>query len=198
MNLAVFKYAKRYIFPVNPQGKVAKVYQKMEKSRHPVWIIVDLKLFIKRQGVRYPRSNVFAAWFFMPQTIAMGWVAAAGRMLLEILGVATIEGDIPGRLVGALLLFLLVFLVWYFMRGLPPEGKVGGNGYRFGHKLVLAGNMMAAALFMFHFLAPGIEGQNMHLVLEKFTTAFGYMCMACFAGGFSFIYQSSLPQEKNS
>lgn len=144
------------------------------------------------------RLNIFLAWFFMPQTLFMGWVAVGGRMLLEALGVATTEGDIPGRLVGALLLFLAVFLAWYFLRGLPPQGKPGGNGYRFGHKLVLAGNLMAALLFVFHFFAQGIADYNTHLVLGKFTTAFGYLCMGFFAAGFSYIYQSSLPQEKNS
>jgi len=147
--------------------------------------------------MRYPGVNIFAAWFFMPQTIAMGWVASAGRMVLEALGVATTEGDIPGRLVGALLLFLGVYLVWHFRGNLPPQGKAQGNGYRFGHWLVLVGNLLAACLFVFHFFAPGVENYNAHLVLEKFTTAFGYLCMGFFAVGFSFIYQSSLPQEKN-
>ncbi|MDP2760909.1 MAG: hypothetical protein Q8O64_10995 [Sideroxyarcus sp.] len=146
----------------------------------------------------YPKINVFAAWFFMPQTIAMGWLAAAGRLLLETFGVATTEGDIPGRLVGALLLFLTVYLVWHFRGDLPPTGISQGNGYRFGHRLVLVGNVMAAALFVFHFVAPSIENYNSHLVLDIFTTAFGYMCLGFFAGGFSFIYQSSLPQEKKS
>jgi len=166
--------------------------------RHPAEIIEDLQQFIQRQYVRYPIINVFAAWFFMPQTIAMGWVAAAGRMLLETLGVATTEGDIPGRLVGALLLFLVVYLVWHFRGELPPQGKPEGIGYRFGHRLVLVGNVMAATLFMFHLFAPGVENFNTYLVLDNFTTAFGYMSLGCFAGGFSFIYQSSLPPEKKS
>lgn len=147
--------------------------------------------------MRFPNLNIFAAWFFMPQTITMGWVAAAGRMLLETFGVATTEGDIPGRLVGALLLFLAVYLVWHFRGNLPPQGKREGNGYTFGHRLVLVGNVMAACLFVFHFFAPGIENYNAHLVLDKFTTAFGYLCLGFFAVGFSFIYQSSLPQAKN-
>ena len=75
--------------------------------------------------MRFPNLNIFAAWFFMPQTIFMGWAAAAGGMLLNVLGLATTEGDIPSRMVGALLLFALVFLVWFQMRGLPPQGKAG-------------------------------------------------------------------------
>lgn len=148
--------------------------------------------------MKYPNVNIFAAWFFMPQTIFMGWVAAAGGMLLNLLGLATIEGDIPSRAVGALLLLAGVFTVWYMLRGLPPQGKEGGNGYTFGHRLTLVGNVMAACLFVFHFFALQITDYNTHLVLDKFTTMFGYLCMGFFAGGFSFIYQSSLPQEENS
>ncbi|MDH2916954.1 MAG: hypothetical protein PXX77_08780 [Gallionella sp.] len=146
--------------------------------------------------MKYPRVNVFAAWFFMVQTVAMGWVAATGRMVLELLGMTTFEGDIPGRIVGALLLFAAVYAVWYFRNGLPPEGKAEGSGYGFGHRLILVGNLMAASLFVFHFFATSIDDYNTHLVLNKFTTAFGYLCMGFFAVGFSFIYQSSLPQEE--
>jgi len=145
--------------------------------------------------MRYPNVNVFAAWFFIPQTLAMAWVAAAGRALLEALGVVTPEEGIPGRIVGALLLLLVVYLVFHFLRGLPPRGKPEGSGYTYGHRLVLAGNILAALLFVFHFFASGIESYNAHLILDKFTTAFGYFAMGCFAVGFSLIYQSSLPQE---
>lgn len=148
--------------------------------------------------MKYPNANTFAAWFLMLQTLAMGWVAATGRIVLELLGVATTEGDIPGRVVGALLLLLIVFLVWYFMRGLPPQGKPGGNGFNFGHRLLLLGNVMAAALFVFHFFATDIDSYNAHLVLNKFTTSFGYLSMGFFAVGFSLIYQSSLPQEEKN
>ena len=148
--------------------------------------------------MKYPNLNVFAAWFFIPQTLAMGWVAAAGRALLATLGIATGEGDIPGRMVGALLLLLVIYLTYYFLRALPPQGRSEGSGYAFGHRLVLAGNIMAALLFVFQFFAAGIESYNAHLILNKFTTAFGYIAMGCFAIGFSLIYQSALPQEKNS
>ena len=73
--------------------------------------------------MKHPNSNIFAAWFFVLQTLAMGWVAAAGDVLLHMLGVPVQEGDIPGRIVGALLLFLAVFLVWHFRHGLPPQGE---------------------------------------------------------------------------
>lgn len=142
------------------------------------------------------RINLFLAWFFIPQTLAMGWVAAVGRVLLETLGVATHEGDIPGRMVGALLLLMVVYMVFHFRGSLPPEGKSGGSGYRFGHRAVLLGNVLAALLFVFHFFAPGIDGYNTHLILSKFTTAFGYWAMGCWAVGFSFLYQSSLPQQE--
>lgn len=146
--------------------------------------------------MRYPNMNIFAAWFLMLQTLAMGWVAAMGRVLLELSGVATTEGDVPGRVVGALLLLLIVFLVWYFMRGLPPQGKPEGNGFKLGHRLLLAGNVLAGLLFVFHFFATDIDSYNAHLVLNKFTTSFGYFSMGLFAVGFSLVYQSSLPQEE--
>jgi len=43
MDLFVFKIAKRYTFLIDPQGKVAKVYLKVETSRHSTEIIEDLK-----------------------------------------------------------------------------------------------------------------------------------------------------------
>lgn len=146
--------------------------------------------------MKYPNVNIFAAWFFMPQTLAMGWVAALGRMLLEMLGAPTHEGDIPGRIVGALLLLLIVYLVWHFMRALPPQGKPEGNGYRLGHRVVLAGNMLAGLLFLFHFFAIGIDSHNALFLLNKLTTVSGYFAMVCFAVGFSLIYQSSLTQKE--
>src|SRR3970040_477469 len=148
--------------------------------------------------MKYPNSNIFAAWFLMLQTLAMGWVAAMGRVLLGLLGVATTEGDVPGRLVGALLLLLIVFLVWYFMHGLPPHGKPEGNGFKAGHRVLLIGNILAGLLFVFHFFAASIDSHSLPLVLNKFTTSFGYFSMGLFAVGFSLVYQSSLPQEKNS
>ena len=43
MNLGFIKFAKRYTFLIDPQGKVAKVYEKVETSRHSTEIIEDLK-----------------------------------------------------------------------------------------------------------------------------------------------------------
>lgn len=148
--------------------------------------------------MKFPNANIFAAWFFMLQTLAMGWVAASGNILLEMLAVPTHEGDVPGRIVGALLLMLIIYLAWHFMRGLPPHGKPEGNGYKVGHRVLLAGNVLACLLFVFHLFASGIEGYNTHLILNTFTTSFGYFAMGCFAIGFSLVYQSSLPQEKKS
>lgn len=146
--------------------------------------------------MKYPNANVFAAWFFVFQTVAMGWVAAAGRILLEMLGAPTEEGSIPGRMAGAVLLLLIIYLVWHFKRGLLPQGKPEGSGFKMGHRLLLIGNVLAALLFVFHFFATGIDDYNIHMVLNMFTTAFGYLAMGLFAIGFSLIYQSSLPQEE--
>lgn len=145
--------------------------------------------------MKFPNLNVFAAWFFMIQTVAMGWVAATGGLFLTMISIPAQEGDIPSRLVGALLLLMVIYLVWHFMRGLPPKGVPEVSGFLIGHRILLAGNLMAASLFIFHFFAPGIESYNLHLVLNKFTTAFGYLAMGCFAIGFSLVYQSSMPQE---
>ena len=142
------------------------------------------------------RINVFMAWFFIPITLGMGWVAAAGRIVLEILGVATHEGDIPGLLVGAVLLLAAVFLVMYFRGSLPPEGKPEGKGYTFGHRIVLAGNILAAMFVIFQITHPLIANLDLRKLLDGFTDAFGYWTLACWAIGFSLLYQSSLPVEK--
>ena len=139
------------------------------------------------------KVNLFMAWFFIPQPLAMGWVAAAGRVVLELLGATTREGDVPGRIVGALLLFGAVYLVLHLRGSLPPEGKPEGNGFRFGHRLVRAGNLLAVLLFIFSLTNSLIGNPDVLMVLTKFTTAFGYWAMACWVVGFSFLYQSSLP-----
>lgn len=41
-NLGLFKFAKRYTFLIDPQGKLAKTYQKVDTSRHSQEIIDDL------------------------------------------------------------------------------------------------------------------------------------------------------------
>ena len=146
--------------------------------------------------MKYPNLNLFAAWFFLTHMVVMGWVAAAGNLLLEMLGVPTQEGFVPGRMVGALLLMFVIYLVFHFMRALPPQGKPEGNGFTIGHRVVLAANILACMLFVFQFFEPGITDHNTHLLLEKFTTFFGYFSMGCYAVGFSLIYQSSLPQEE--
>jgi hypothetical protein len=148
--------------------------------------------------MKYPNMNIAAAWFFLTQMVVAAWVAAAGNMLLEMLGVPTQEGFIPGRMVGALLLILIIYLIWHFMRALPPQGKPEGSGYKIGHRVVLAANVFACLLLAFQYFESGIAGYNTHLVLDEFATAFGYFAMGCFAVGFSLIYQSSLPQEEKS
>lgn len=141
------------------------------------------------------RINLFAAWFLIPQTLAMGWVAAVGRIVLSVSGVETQVENIPGRIVGALLLFGAVFLAQHFRGSLPPEGKPEGNGFRFGHRLVLAGNLLAVMLFIFPFAYRLIESRDVVMVLSKFAIAFGYIAVAGWAVGFSLIYQSALPNQ---
>ncbi len=43
MNLGLFKFAKRYTFLIDPQGKIAKVYVSVETSKHSTEIIEDLR-----------------------------------------------------------------------------------------------------------------------------------------------------------
>ncbi|GAB4123757.1 MAG: thioredoxin-dependent thiol peroxidase [Sideroxydans sp.] len=43
MDWGVFKIARRYTFLIDPQGRVAKVYLKVETSRHSTEIIEDLQ-----------------------------------------------------------------------------------------------------------------------------------------------------------
>jgi peroxiredoxin Q/BCP len=42
-NLGLIKFAKRYTFLIDPQGKIAKAYEKVDTSRHSQEIIADLK-----------------------------------------------------------------------------------------------------------------------------------------------------------
>lgn len=141
------------------------------------------------------RTNLFFAWFLIPQTLGMGWVAFVGRMVLEVLGINTHEGDIPGRLVGAILVFGAVYLVLHFRGSLPPEGNPTGKGFQFGQRLVLAANLFATMFCIYQFSQFLIENHDVRLVLNGFTDAFGYWTMALWVIGFSFLYQSSLPQS---
>ncbi len=44
LDFGFFRIARRYTFLVDPQGKVAKVYVKVETSRHSQEVVEDLKL----------------------------------------------------------------------------------------------------------------------------------------------------------
>lgn len=48
LNLGLFKMAKRYTFLINPQGKISKVYDKVETSRHSGEVIKDLKQLLAK------------------------------------------------------------------------------------------------------------------------------------------------------
>ena len=143
----------------------------------------------------YSRINIFAAWFLLPLTLQMGWIAFFGRMLLEMLGVNTHEGDTPGRLVGALLLFGAVYLVLHLRRSLPPAGHPDGKGYAFGQRLVLIANLLASLYCLYQFSEFMITNHNLRMILDGFTDAFGYWVMAIWVIGFSFLYQSSLLKQ---
>ncbi len=143
--------------------------------------------------MKYSNLNLFFAWFLIAETVTMRWVAWVGRFVLELFGVVTLEGEIPGRLMGAVLLLGVLSVVWVLRRSFPPEGKPDGNGYRLGHRLVLAANVLAALLFIFPFTSQLLPNPDVVDVVFKFTNAFGYWVMAIWAIAFSLIYQSGLP-----
>ncbi len=143
--------------------------------------------------------NIFIAWFLIPQTLAMGWVAAVGSFILELFGVATEEQGIPGRIVDALLLLVVVLVLRRLHGGpLPIVGNPEGNGYRFGHRLILTGNILAASLFVFQLVWHWIPNAAAVMVLAQFTSAFGYWVMALWMVGFSFVYQSTLSGQSHA
>jgi hypothetical protein len=114
-------------------------------------------------------------------------------MVLGLFGTVTQEEEIPGRLVGALILICMVFVARYLLSGtLPLVGNSHGKGYRLGHLLILIANTLAATLFAFQIGWHWVPNPAVTLVLATVTSAFGYWVMALWAIGFSFIYQSTL------
>jgi hypothetical protein len=137
--------------------------------------------------------NIFMAWFLIPQTLAMGWIAFVGRMVLDLFGIVTQEEAIPGRLVGALVLLCMVFGVRKILGGnLPLVGNSSGKGYLTGHRLISIANILAAALFVFQLTWHWLPSPEMTYIIATFTSAFGYWVMALWAIGFSLVYQSTL------
>lgn len=145
--------------------------------------------------MKLDKLNLFAAWVLLPHVLAMGWVAFAGRMMLELVGVDTHEQGVPGRLVGLLLVIGAVAVVRIMRGSLWPVGNPQGKGFRLGHGLLLAANVLAALLLCFEITRPLFTDHNMRVLASGFTDAFGYWVMSMWAIGFSFIYQSSLPQS---
>ena len=47
-NLGIVKFAKRYTFLIDPQGKIAQVYLSVDTARHSQEIIVDLQAHLSR------------------------------------------------------------------------------------------------------------------------------------------------------
>jgi peroxiredoxin Q/BCP len=48
LDMVLFKVAKRYTFLIDTQGRIAKVYTKVETSRHSTEVIEDLKAMIAK------------------------------------------------------------------------------------------------------------------------------------------------------
>lgn len=145
--------------------------------------------------MNFPKLNLFVTWFFFPVTFVLGWVAFVGRMLLEVLGVSTPEGSIPGIIVGLLLVFAVVFAIQQLRGGLWPQGNPDGNGFVLGQRLVLAANVLAFLILAFRLGGHLVDNHDLHMMLDRFTDAFGYWVMGMWAIAFSLLYQSALPQS---
>lgn len=141
------------------------------------------------------RIKMFVAWFLIFQVLGMEQIGGLGRFVLGIFGAAIPEQAVPGYLVGSLLLLGAIFVVQHLYGPLPPQGKAEGNGYRFGSRLVLAANVLAAAMVLFTFTYPLMENRDIVVMLSWFTNVFSFLAVACWAVGFSFLYQSSLPAD---
>jgi hypothetical protein len=142
--------------------------------------------------MKHPNLNIFMTWLLIPQTLAMGWVAAVGRSGLELFGVITQEEGNPGRIVGMLLLLVVVLVIRHLLGGaLPIVGNPQGNGYRMGHRLMLIANILATILFVFQLSWHWLESPELVMVLATVTSAFGYWVMALWAIAFSLLYQST-------
>ena len=148
--------------------------------------------------MNFSKLNIFFAWFLLPLTWVLGFVAFVGRMLLEILGVSTAEGSVPGILVGILLSFAGVFLIQHLRGNLWPMGNPAGNGYRLGQRLVLLANLLALLILAFQLGGHQIINHDLNMIADKFTDAFGYWVMAMWAIGFSLLYQSTLTNKVNA
>ncbi len=145
--------------------------------------------------MKFYKWNLFATWVMLPQVLAMGWVAFAGRMLLELVGVDTQEQGIPGRLVGMLLMIGVVAVIQIMRGSLWPLAQAEGKGFALGARLMLVANVLAVLLWCFELTLPFFTDHNLIVLFSGFTDAFGYWVMAMWAISFSFIYQSALPQS---
>lgn len=153
------------------------------------------KKILQGDGFMQARINLFVAWFLIPMTLGMEQVGGVGRFVFGIFGITLPEEAVPAYIVGALLLLGAVFVVQHFYGPLPPEGKPEGKGFRFGHRAVLAGNLLAGAMVLFTFTYPLIENRDVVVLLSWFTNVFSFIAVSCWAVGFSFLYQSSLPDN---
>ena len=141
------------------------------------------------------KLNLFVSWFLIPLTFVLGWVAFVGRMLMELLGVDTQEGSIPGIIVGMLLVFGVVYTIRHVRGELGPLGNPEGNGYRLGLRLVMVANVLAILILVFRLSGHLVSDRDVLMLFDRFTDAFGYWVMGMWAIGFSFLYQSTLPAK---
>lgn len=146
--------------------------------------------------MRLKNLNIFFAWVLIAQTLLMDWGAFIGQKVLALMGHNLPVEAVAGRVIGFFVLCLICFVVSQFMKALPPNGNPEGKGYKAGHKLVLAANILAGFLFVFPLtFRLYLEDPNAIMILSKFAIAAGYIAVAGWAIGFARIYQSTI-QEK--
>lgn len=139
--------------------------------------------------------NLFAAWFLIPQTLAMGWFSTAGGFLLRLAGVDEPEDGPASRLVGAALLLAGVLAARLWLGFLPIVGDPAGKGYRGGHQLLLGGNLLAGFVFLFPFFFNLLPGHTLMLLASVMAILFGCIAMALWAIGLSLVHQSTQPGQ---
>lgn len=145
----------------------------------------------------WSKLNLFVAWVLIPQTLAMGWIAAVGQFVLEVLGHELNVEALPCRMIGVLLVIMVVFLVQYYRPIITALGDAARPTYRIGHRFILASNVLAALLFIYPFFTylQLITHPDLIMIMSKFAVAFGYMAIGGWALGFPLVYQSGQPDE---
>jgi hypothetical protein len=141
----------------------------------------------------WARINLFVGWFFVLQIFINNVLAEIGFGILTLLGMPLPLGEKLGWLVGAVCFIALLFVVRVFFGELPPGvGKKTGNGYKFGHGLILFSSLLAIVVYVVPFFIHDVP-RGLQIVVVRTTVGMLYPALGMFVVGVSFIYQSALP-----